>query len=395
MRSPSLNSVQLIDQQAALPALAAVLSRERQLSLDSESDSFHHYEEQACLLQIATPDQTVLLDLLRLDHLEPLLPLFADPAIEKVLHGADYDIRILGRDYGVKFAHLFDTMIAAQLIGLEAFGLGALVQQYFAVTLNKRFQKADWTQRPFPPEMIRYAAEDTAYLLPLRDVLARMLEEKGRLSWLREECDHLVTLEANERPAPSCFAVKGAGRLTPQQLAVLQALIDVRDTLARTADRAPFRIITPDALLEVAQRQPADLGALSKIKGLSRRLIESEGERLLDAIRRAQALPSARWPTRPRSSSTHLTSAQEDHLRRLKAARHRHAERLKLSPGLLCSNAVMEGLVRLERPTAETVAQRLSPWRASILGEEFVSILTAVNPVRARSHHGDGSPSPH
>ena len=395
MRSPSLNTVQLIDQQTALPALAAVLSRERQLSLDSESDSFHHYEEQACLLQIATPDQTILLDLLRLDHLEPLLPLFADPAIEKVLHGADYDVRILRRDYGVKFAHLFDTMIAAQLIGLEAFGLGALVQQYFAVTLNKRFQKADWTQRPFPPEMIRYAAEDTAYLLPLRNVLARTLEEKGRLSWLREECNHLVTLEASERPAPSCFAVKGAGRLTPQQLAVLQALIDVRDTLARAADRAPFRIITPDALLEIAQRQPTDLGTLSAIKGLSRRLIESEGERLLDAIRRAQALPSARWPTRPRSSSTHLTSGQEDHLRRLKAARHRHAERLKLSPGLLCSNAVMEGLVRMEHPTAETVAQRLSPWRASILGEEFVSILTAVNPVRARSHHGDGSPSPH
>jgi ribonuclease D len=395
MRSPSLNTVQLIDQQAALPALADVLSRERQLSLDSESDSFHHYEEQACLLQIATPEQTVLLDLLRLDHLEPLLPLFADPAIEKVLHGGDYDVRILGRDYGVKFAHLFDTMIAAQLIGLEAFGLGALVQQYFSVTLNKRFQKADWTQRPFPPEMIRYAAEDTAYLLPLREVLARTLEEKGRLSWLREECEHLVTLEASERPAPSCFAVKGAGRLTPQQLAVLQALIEVRDTLARAADRAPFRIITPEALLEVAQRQPADLGALSAIKGLSRRLIESEGERLLDAIRRAQALPSALWPTRPRSSYTHLTAAQEDHLRRLKAARHRHAERLKISPGLLCSNAVMEGLVRLEHPTAETVAQRLSPWRASILGQEFVLILTAVNPVRARSRHGDGSPSPH
>lgn len=395
MRSPSLNTVQLIDQQAALPALTAVLSRERQLSLDSESDSFHHYEEQACLLQIATPDQTVLLDLLRLDHLEPLLPLFADPAIEKVLHGADYDVRILGRDYGVKFTHLFDTMIAAQLIGLEAFGLGALVQQHFAVTLNKRFQKADWTQRPFPPEMIRYAAEDTAYLLPLRDVLARMLEEKGRLSWLREECDRLVTLEASERPAPSCFAVKGAGRLTPQQLAVLQALIDVRDTLARAADRAPFRIIAPDALLEVAQRQPADLGALTAIKGLSRRLIEAEGERLLDAIRRAQALPSARWPTRPRSPYTHLTQAQEEQVRRLKAARQQHAERLKLSPGLLCSNAVMEGLVRLEHPAADAVAQRLSPWRASILGEEFTAILTAVNPVRAQSRHGDGSPSPH
>jgi len=395
MRSPSLDTVRLIDEPAALPALATVLARERRLALDSEADSFHHYEEQVCLLQIATPSQTVLLDLLKLDHLEPLLPLFADPAVEKVLHGADYDVRILGRDYGVKFAHLFDTMIAAQLLGLEAFGLGTLVQRQFNVTLNKRFQKADWTQRPLPPEMIRYAAEDTAYLLPLSDVLARELEEKGRLAWLREECDRLVALEAGERSAPSCFAVKGAGRLTPQQLAALQALLEARDALARAADRAPFRIVAPDVLLELAQRQPADLGALSVVKGLSRRLIESEGERLLDAIRRAQSLPSDRWPTRPRTPSTRLTPAQEERVRRLKVVRQRHAERLKLNPGLLCSNSVMEGLVRLEPPDAGTVAQRLSPWRASILGEEFVAILTAVNPVRARSRHADGSPSPH
>jgi len=217
MRSHSLDTIQFIDTQAALPEIAAALSLEPRLALDSEADSFHHYEEQVCLLQIATPDRTILLDLLRLDHLEPLLPIFADPAVEKILHGADYDVRILGRDYGVKFARLFDTMIAAQLLGREAFGLGALVQSHFSVTLNKRFQKADWTQRPLPSEMIRYAAEDTAYLLPLRDALARELEERDRLSWLREECDRLVTLEAGERAAVSCFAVKGAGRpITPE-----------------------------------------------------------------------------------------------------------------------------------------------------------------------------------
>jgi ribonuclease D len=395
MHSPSLDTVQFIDTPSALPALATTLSREPRLALDSEADSFHHYEEQVCLLQIATPEQTILLDLLRLDRLEPLLPLFADPTIEKILHGADYDVRILGRDYGVTFANLFDTMIAGQLLGLEAFGLGALVQQHFAVTLNKRFQKADWTQRPLPQEMIRYAAEDTAYLLPLSDILARSLEEKGRLPWLREECERLVTLAAAERPAPSCFAVKGAGRLTPQQLAVLQALLEVRDELARAADRAPFRIIGPDVLLDLAQRQPADIGALSVIKGLSRRLTESERKRLIDAIRRAQSLPPSQWPTRPRSSYTHLMPAQEEQLRRLKAVRQRHADRLKISPGLLCSNALMDGLVRLERPTADAVAERLSPWRASILGEEFTAILTEINPARARSRHDDGLPSPH
>jgi ribonuclease D len=382
MRSPSLDTIQLIDTQAALPDLAVALSREPRLSLDSEADSFHHYEEQVCLLQIATPDRTVLLDMLRLEHVDPLLPLFADPAIEKVLHGADYDVRILGRDYAVKFNRVFDTMIAAQLLGLEAFGLGALVQRHFSVTLNKRFQKADWTQRPLPPEMIRYAAEDTAYLLPLCDTLARELEQQGRLPWLREECDRLVTLEAGERAAPSCFAVKGAGRLTPQQLAVLQALIEVRDALARAADRAPFRIFSPDALLEVAQRQPADLGALSVIKGLPRRLIESDGQRLLEAIRQAQALPPARWPIRPRLPYTPLRPAQDERLQQLKAVRQRHADRLKLSPGLLCSNAVMESLVRLESPAADAVAQRLSSWRFSVVGQEFLAILAGMERAR-------------
>ncbi|HUJ79510.1 MAG TPA: HRDC domain-containing protein [Nitrospiria bacterium] len=395
MRSPSLDTVRLIDDPAALPALSSTLGRERRLALDSESDSFHHYEEQGCLLQIATPTQTVLLDLIKLDHVNPLLPLFADPAIEKVLHGADYDVRILGRDYGIAFTHLFDTMIAAQLLGFDAFGLGALVHQHFGVTLNKRYQKADWTQRPLPPEMIRYAAEDTAYLLPLSDILARALEEQGRLAWLREECERLTGMEAGERPAPSCFAVKGAGRLTPPQLAVLQALLEARDELARAADRAPFRIIAPDVLLELAQRQPENPDALSAVKGLSRRLINEEGARLLDTIRRARALPPDRWPTRPRTPYTPLTQTQEERLRRLKAVRQRHAERLKLNPGLLCSNSVMEGLIRLESPDAEAVASRLMPWRTSILEEEFLSILSAVNPARARSRRADGSPSPH
>lgn len=380
MRSPSLETVQFIDTQAALPALAAALSREPRLALDSEADSFHHYEEQTCLLQIATPKRTFLLDLIRLDHVDPLLPIFADPAIEKILHGGDYDVRILGRDYGIKFANLFDTMIAAQLIGLEAFGLGALVQRHFTVTLDKRFQKADWTRRPLSPEMLQYAAEDTAYLLPLCDTLTQALDTQGRLSWLREECDRLVTLEAGERPAVSCFAVKGAGRLTPQQLAVLQALLEVRDTLARAEDRAPFRILSPDALLEVAQQQPAELQTLSAIKGMPRRLLEADGQRLLDAIRLALSLPPAEWPSRPRSPYTPLTPAQEARFQQLKAVRQRHAEQLKLSPGLLCSNAVMEGLVRLAPATDDAVAQRLTSWRFSIMGKDFVGILTGTAP---------------
>jgi ribonuclease D len=372
-------AVHLLQRQADLPALADQLARQRRFAVDSESDSFHHYREKVCLVQISIPGTTFLLDTLQLDHLDPLLPLFADPSVEKVLHGADYDVRTLGRDYGVRFEQLFDTMIAAQLLGLEAVGLAALLQRHFGVTLDKRWQKADWSRRPLMPEMTRYAADDTVHLLALRDRLTEELERTARLSWLREECQQLVTQKAAPRQHPSCFAVKGAGRLEPRQLAVLQALLDLREEAASAADRPPFMVISTELLLELAKCQPMTPGELAAVPGLTGRLRERLGERLLDAIHRGQAVAPAQWPRRPPSTHTPLAPAQDALLQRLKAVRQRVAAQLGLSPGLVCSNAVMEEIARLPQPSIAQIHERLSHWRGAVLGEEFAKILTEVD----------------
>lgn len=369
-------TVRLLEQPADLPELAATLARQERIAIDSESDSFHHYQEKVCLIQISIPGQTVLLDPLSLASLDPLLPLFADPAKEKVLHGADYDIRTLERDYGVQFNNVFDTMIAAQLIGLEAIGLAALLQRYFGVALNKKLQKADWSRRPLPPEMVRYAADDTIHLLALRDRLDEELRRLSRQSWHREECQRLVMQRAAPRQPPSCFAIKGAGRLEPAQWAVLQSLLEMREEIARAGDRPPFKVLVNETLLELAVRQPATAAELSPISGITPRVSERLGEPLLDAIRRGQAVAPAQWPKRPSSGYTSLRPPQEAQVKRLKAARDRIALQLGLAPGLICSNAVMEELVRRPAPDTDQTAARLSRWRWALLGEEFTRILT-------------------
>ncbi len=368
-------TVRLIERHTDLVALAPLLARDARIAVDSESDSFHHYTEKVCLLQISTQRETVLLDPLQLDNLSPLLPIFANPMIEKVLHGADYDVRTLARDYGVAFDPLFDTMVAAQILGLPEWGLAALLKRYFGVILNKKFQKADWSRRPIAEEMIRYAAEDTAYLLPLRDILGEELTRQGRLEWLREECRLLVDNRTGPRPPPSCFNIKGAGRLEPKQQAVLQALLEFREAAARDTDRPPFKIVANEILLELAAQQPTLPDELSHLRGLTPHVLGRYGAGLLTAIRTGQAVPPEQWPKRRPFTHSPIDPKQEARLKRLKAARDRHAVSLGLSPGFLCSNAVMERLVRLDAPTADAVAPQLTRWRFSILGNDFLAIL--------------------
>jgi ribonuclease D len=368
-------TINFIERSDDLVLLAARLAKEERLAVDSEADSFHHYNEKVCLLQISTHRETFLLDLLRLNELAPLRPLFADQAIEKVLHGADYDVRMLARDHGVVFDRLFDTMIAAQLLGLPEWGLASLLSRYFGVALSKKLQKANWSHRPLAKEMIRYAAEDTAYLLPLRDLLGDQLQQRGRLGWLLEECQLLAKNRAGPRTPPSCFKIKGANRINPQQLAVLQALLEFREEVAREMDRPPFKVVGNDVLLDLAVCQPIEPSDLRSTRGLSQSVRVRYGAELISAIHRGQVMPPHQWPTRPPTTRLPWEPAQEERLRRLKAVRDRHAASLQLSPGLLCSNAVMERLVRLPAPTLEEVAHHLTRWRFSILGNDFLAVL--------------------
>lgn len=358
--------------------LADCLDSETRLAVDLEADSLHHYEEKVCLLQITASGRTYLIDTLGVSDLSPLRSIFADPAVEKILHGADYDVRMLERDHGITFESLFDTMIAAQLLGLKAVGLSALLQERFSVTLDKRYQKADWSRRPLTEGMIRYAAEDTEHLAALRDQLAAELEAKGRLAWAREEFALLSRKRSAARREPSCFSIKGANALAPRQLAVLQALVEFRDREARRVDRPVFKVLGHTVLLEIARRRAADLASLGGIPGLTKKLLDRYGRALLEAVCSGEAVSESRWPRVERIRGKRPTAAQVARFKKLHEARNHIARPLELDPSLLCTKAGLEALAAVE-PERLPIAmgEILKKWQRSLLEEDFQAAVAA------------------
>src|SRR5215207_5727143 len=268
-----------------------------EIALDTEGASFHRFVDRIYLLQLSTRDQTAVVDPLPIGTPAELGALLEDPAVEVVFHDADYDLRLLQQDYGWHIRNIFDTRIAAQLLGYTAFGLAALLERFFDVKLDKKHQRADWSMRPLTRDMLDYAAQDTRYLLQLRDHMAAELERAGRTAWAREEFALLEGIRwVDEEPGTSYLRMKGARDLSRRELAVLRELVPWRDTVAGSLDRATFRVLGNEQLLDIAKQQPASRDALAAIKGMPRGILESRGSELLDAVRRGLNVPEAELP---------------------------------------------------------------------------------------------------
>ncbi|MGH7530570.1 MAG: ribonuclease D, partial [Gemmatimonadales bacterium] len=324
---------------AALAAFVAAARREPRVAVDTEAASFHRYHDRIYLVQLSGARDTALIDPLAIPDLTPVGDLLADPAIEKVFHDADYDLRVLDRDYGFRAVRLFDTRIAAQLAGEPAIGLAALLQKYAGVRLAKEHQKGDWSRRPLPPAMLEYAAADTRHLLALRDALERRLRELGRFPWAAEEFRRLEALRwtgAAQGETDLHLRVKGARGLPPRSLAAFAELHRWRDTVAGRDDLAPFRVIGNDALLAVSRALPHTPADLSRIKELPASLARRHGPALLAAVARARALPDAALPRLPRPARPPRDPGFDERVERLKAARNRIAGAAGLDPGVLC-----------------------------------------------------------
>jgi len=368
----TLPPYRFFDHGPEVAAFFAAVRAEPVLALDLEADSLHHYPEKICLVQISTPSETVILDPLAapevLDGLESVL---ADAAVRKIVHGGDYDVRLLKRERGVTVRNLFDTMIAAQLTGRERFGLAALLEEHFGVVLDKRHQRADWSRRPLGPELLAYAAADTAHLHALCGQLSAELSALGRLAWADEECRLLERIEPAAPKKPWCLDVKGAGRLAPRELARLQALLEMRDELARAWDRPPFMVLGNQTLIDWAQAPPASRRALVQTPGAGRALLERVADRALEALERAAAVSEAECPRPEPLRRTVLSSSEASRLKRLKSVREETALRLGLAPGLLVNGATLEKLAR----AGETGALPLKDWQAEVLGVPFLQAL--------------------
>jgi ribonuclease D len=348
------------------------------LALDTEGASFHRFVDRIYLLQLSTRDETAILDPLPIGSPPGLQKLLESPSVEIVFHDADYDLRLLHQDYGWQVRNIFDTRVAAQLLGLKAFGLAALLERYFGVKLDKKFQRADWSLRPLTQGMLDYAAQDTIHLLELRDRLKDELERAGRWDWAREEFTLLEgTRWPDEDASEAFFRIKGARDLTRRELAVLRELVPWRDGVAREMDRATFRVVGNEQLLEASRTQPTTKDALGAIKGMPRGLLESRGNDILDAVQRGIAVPESALPRFPKARRWDRDPEFDTRVSALKTMRDAAAARLDLDPGVLCSRDRMEAVARRN---PETVAQldevtELRNWQRRELGADFVKAL--------------------
>jgi len=364
----------------SLAELIAAVRREPRIAVDTEAASFHRYRDRIYLIQISTANRTALIDPLAVADLSPVGAVLADRRIEKTFHDADYDLRVLDRDYGFRATRLFDTRIAAQLAGEPAIGLAALLEKYAGVKLAKEHQKADWSQRPLPPPMLAYAAEDTRHLLALRDALEQRLRELGRLDWANEEFTRLEGLRwtgVAEGDTDGYLRVKGAKGLPPRALAVFRELHRWRETVAQRDDKAPFRVIGNDSLLAISKALPATPAGLAGLKDVPASLARRHGAALLEAVARARALPESDLPRLERSARPPKNPDFDARVERLKAVRNRMAGELRIDPGVLCGRTTLEAVARAAPKDRTGLAQvgELRRWQADVLGEAMLEAL--------------------
>jgi len=280
-----------VDTHAALESLVSDLQNRPRIAVDTESNSLHAYREQVCLIQFSTPETDYLVDPLALIDLSPLAPVFAEPGIEKIFHAAEYDLICLRRDFGFTFANIFDTMQAERILGCEKAGLDAALEKYFGVTVNKRYQKADWGERPLAPDLLNYARFDTHYLIPLRDQLKAELEAKGR--WvLADEDFHRACWTNGEHAEPIESWERFANRrdMNLRELTILRELTMVRNQIAEKLDRPPFKVVGDDQLIAIVRAVPSTKGQLAEI-GLSPKQLGRWGAEILSAVGRGAEAP--------------------------------------------------------------------------------------------------------
>jgi ribonuclease D len=375
--------IRLIDRDDALDEARTLTAGIRSVSLDCEAAGFHRYSDRLSLVQLTAGPHTFLLDPLSLDPSEVLRPLVEDPGVEVLMHGADYDVRLLDRDLGLHLTGLFDTQIAASLLGEDGVGLSSLLDKYFGVKLSKKYQRADWAERPLSDGMKTYAAHDTLHLRGLADLLTERLEAKGRMAWAEEEFRELEKIRHEPSPEGEdpVARVKGARDLSPRELERLRAALAWRDAIARERDKALFRVTGDPVLLEVARRGPASVEALADIQGMNGGLARGEGGPLIEALARVDAMAEdalTPFPRPPRGNGRGRPLPEEEaRFQAMKAVRNRHAGELGIDRGTVLPNWALQALADTPPSNLEalTATEGIRRWQADLLGEELLDAL--------------------
>jgi ribonuclease D len=372
---PKLEPARMIRHTRDLRRLVDQLKKQPLLAVDTESNSLYAYYEQVCLVQLSTRTQDYIVDPLAVDDMSPLGDLLADPAIEIVFHAAEYDVITLKRDFGYTFTNIFDTMLAARLCGWESIGLGNILADQFGVQVDKKYQRANWAERPLASDQMRYAQMDTHYLPALRD---RMMDELIRCDCVeeaREIFDELPDLPAAEYnfDPEGYWRIHAAQDLNRSQMALLRELYLLRDTLARQRDVPPFKIMGNNVLVELARLAPRRTDDLLGIRGLSSRQVRRYGDAIIEAIAQGRQARPPRPPQRTPPPDPEVQLRYE--------ALHTWRKERAAARGV-------ESDVIIPRGTLWTLARRpptcladledipgLGPWRRAQYGAELIEVL--------------------
>jgi len=368
----------IVDTPEKLERLADALRGQPVIGVDLEADSMFHFQEKVCLVQIAGGGRNAIVDTLAVHDLSALKPIFRDADTCKVFHGADYDVRSLYRDFEIRIHNLFDTQAACRFLGFEETGLEAVLRNTFGIRVDKKYQRKDWSRRPLPDEMLAYAASDVRHLAPLAQKLKADLEAAGRMAWVDEECRLLSKVRpAANSDQPLFLSFKGAGRLDPRSLAVLEQLLQLRVRLAREKDRPLFKVFNPNALLQLALQKPETAEALTEGGALSQNQVNQHGRAVLGAIRAGLELPAGQLPRYPRQKQKVVPASVCDRIQALRTWRDKAAERLKLDPALVCPKATLQAVAERRPAKMEELAEveGLRQWQRKAFGRDMLAVL--------------------
>jgi ribonuclease D len=364
-----------VDNQRTLNEMVANLRNSPAVAVDTESDSLYVYHEKVCLIQFSIPDVDYLVDPLAVG-VSVLGGLFADKRYQKVFHAAQYDIACLKRDYGFTFLNLFDTMLAARVLGWKRYGLGTILGDHFGVQLDKRMQRYNWGTRPLSKKAMNYARLDTHFLLRLRDMQVAELRANGRFDEAQRAFERQTRVEptTKEFNPDDFWRITGARELLPVEQAVLRHLFVFRDQYARKLDRPPFKVMNDATLVRLARARPADRHSLFQVKGLSHHMRHRAGDKLLHVIAEGLRAPLPSYPRNRHHRPDDETLARYEALR---AWRKRMAKARNVEPDVILPNSTLMALARRAPRTAHALAEvkAIDDWQRRTYGDELLRVL--------------------
>ena len=365
-------------------ALVDALGRADRIALDCEAAGFHRYSDRLCLAQVTALGSTWTIDPLAFDATDLLREPLEREDLPIVMHGADFDLRLLSRDLGIRIRGLVDTQVYAALLGEEGLGLASLLESRIGVKLSKKYQRADWADRPLTAGMLEYAASDTMHLERLIDILSGELAAMGRSSWAQEEClalEAVADLPSDDSDAlDPVTRIKGARHLAPREVTAIRAALTWRDEIAKQRDRAVFRVIGDTPLIEAVGSHPRRVEDLVAIKGFPGGLARAKGKDLLRRLRDVRELDEAElipYPKNVRRGPGRPPPELEATVDRLKAVRNSTAEEIGLPRGTLLSNAVLLEIARAAPKTLQELSEveGMRAWKVEVAGDGLLEAL--------------------